>query len=477
MYLSELFFIIFLKILIINYLSKPIIQLIGLLDSKTIFSMKKIILLLLILRGAISVDAQCISGNCDNGTGTAIIQKKGGIRFSGQFLNRKPHGQGTAEYPDGTRYEGAWLNGTMEGIGTLVLNDGTVLSGVWRNSRFLGNDPALSREDILATANSSHENIKIINPPQYRISEDGFTSTPTPIKIAEMPLENVVGRADAFVENADLHTQASNMQIVNSAGNNSLPPISKVWALAVGVSNYDMPNILTLKYPHSDAFRMYAFWKSPEGGSLDDKHSQVLVNDQATKKGIIDSMRQMFMQASEHDLVTFFYSGHGLKGAFLPTDYDGSSLRLFHSEVNDLMGACPAKYKLVIADACNSGSYLASKSGSNDVFKSSQQDIQDAFFRELNRSSPGTAFILSSQADEESLEVSTLHQSIFSYFVLRGMKGEANANGDEVVTVQELFDFVYRQVTAYALSLGKIQTPVIKGNYDPNMPVAMVRKN
>ena len=57
------------------------------------------------------------------------------------------------------------------------------------------------------------------------------------------------------------------------------------------------------------------------------------------------------------------------------------------------------------------------------------------------------------------------------------MKGEANMNGDEVITVQELFDYVYRNVTTYAQKLGKTQTPVLKGNFDPNMPVAMVRKN
>ncbi len=438
--------------------------------------MKKLILLLLILRGATSTDAQCISGNCDNGSGIAIIKKKGGIRFTGQFLNRKPHGQGTAEYPDGTRYEGTWLNGTMDGIGTLTLNDGTILSGVWRNSRFLGNDPALTRDGMLASANPTRENAKIMSSTPVRMSEDGLTTILPPTTIVETTKQDIVTRADVFNENSEGHSQTGNFNISNSATNTSPSHISKVWALAVGVSNYDMPNILTLKYPHSDAFRMYAFWKSPEGGSLDDKHSQVLVNDQATKQGIIDSMRQMFRQADENDLVAFFYSGHGLKGAFLPTDYDGANIRLFHSEVNDLMTACPAKYKLVIADACNSGSYLASKSVNNDIFRSSQQDVQDAFFRELNRASPGTAFILSSQADEESLEVSTLHQSIFSYFVLRGMKGEANTNDDEVVTIKELFDYVYRKVTTYALSLGKVQTPVLKGTFDPNMPVAMIRK-
>ena len=436
--------------------------------------MKKLLLLLLVLRGAISADAQCISGNCDNGSGIAIIKKKGGIRFDGQFLNRKPHGKGTATYPDGTRYEGSWLNGTMDGIGTLTLNDGTVLSGVWRNSRYLGNDPGLSGDGLLAS--SSTEDAKII------ISTDDGTiykpvSVESPREIRGTKEERIIIRHDKFIETSSTTSHVGNAQMADSMTLTNPSVVSKVWALAVGVSNYEMPNIMTLKYPHSDAFRMYAFWKSPEGGSLDDKHSQVLVNDQATKQGIIDSMRQMFMQAGENDLVTFFYSGHGLKGAFLPTDYDGSNIRLFHSEVNDVMATCPAKYKLVIADACNSGSYLASKSVNNDVFRNSQQDVQDAFFRELNRASPGTAFILSSQADEESLEVSTLHQSIFSYFVLRGMKGEANTNGDEVVTVQELFDYVYLKVTAYALKLGKVQTPVLKGNYDPNMPVAMVRKS
>ncbi len=437
--------------------------------------MKKLILLLLILRGAIFADAQCISGNCDNGVGTAIIKKKGGIRFTGQFLDRKPHGQGTAEYPDGTRYEGSWLNGRMDGIGTLTLTGNTVLSGVWRNSRFLGNDPALTRETMYTDANASGEKDKIMTSPQRTIPENGVPRVETPTKIEAANRENIPLRADAF-EGTNFSSHTGNAIMTNGASNASLTTISKVWALAVGVSNYDMPSILTLKYPHSDAFRMYAFWKSPEGGSLDDKHSQVLVNDQATKQGILDSMRQMFMQAGENDLVTFFYSGHGLKGAFLPTDYDGSSVRLFHSEVNDVMTACPAKYKLVIADACNSGSYLASKSVNNDVFRSSQQETQDVFFRELNRASPGTAFILSSRADEESLEVSTLHQSIFSFFVVKGMKGEANVNGDEVVTIKELFDYVYREVTTYAFSLGKIQTPVLKGTFDPNMPVAMIRK-
>ncbi|MBL7816269.1 MAG: caspase family protein [Saprospiraceae bacterium] len=424
--------------------------------------MKKLILLLLLLRGVTPSNAQCLSGNCNNGYGSAIFKKKGGVRFTGQFQNRKPHGQGKAVYPDGTRYEGTWFNGTMNGVGTLTLSDGTALSGVWRNSRFLGTDTSFLRENTYAAISSTP------TPPK--------TENITIVESSQPTEKETVTRVDEF--EATTPAQTTSPTVVEILPNNeSSLTLPKVWTLAVGISNYELPSILTLKYPHSDAFRMYAFWKSPEGGSLDDKHSQVLVNDQATKQGILDSMRQMFMQAAPNDLVAFFYSGHGLKGAFLPTDYDGNNVRLFHTEVNDLLSACPAKYKLVIADACNSGSYLAVKSPTKSIFESSsQRDVQDAFFRELNRASAGTAYILSSQADEESLEVSTLHQSIFSYFVLRGMKGEANTNDDEVITIKELFDYVYQKVTTYAKSLGKIQTPVLKGNFDPNMPVAMIRK-
>jgi uncharacterized caspase-like protein len=79
---------------------------------------------------------------------------------------------------------------------------------------------------------------------------------------------------------------------------------------------------------------------------------------------------------------------------------------------------------------------------------------------------------MSSKADETSLESSGLRQGVFSHFLIRGLKGEADANQDKVITVQELFDFIRDKVRAYT---GNRQSPVIKGTYDPKMPVAIVR--
>ncbi|NJN34119.1 MAG: hypothetical protein HC817_07600 [Saprospiraceae bacterium] len=162
-----------------------------------------------------------------------------------------------------------------------------------------------------------------------------------------------------------------------------------------------------------------------------------------------------------------------MRGSFLPSDYDGESVTVQHEEVNQILSNCTAKNKLVIADACHSGSYVASKS-----IESARQALEDGgqLYEELNKTQPGTAYLLSSLADEESLEVSSLQNSVFTYFILRGLKGEANKNNDNIVTIKELFDFVSVNVASYAKSLGKKQTPILKGDFDPEMPVAIVRK-
>ena len=80
---------------------------------------------------------------------------------------------------------------------------------------------------------------------------------------------------------------------------------------------------------------------------------------------------------------------------------------------------------------------------------------------------------MSSKGEELSLEDNGLRQGVFSHYLLKGMKGGADANKDAIITVQELYDYVYRKVRDYT---GNQQSPVLTGNFDKNMPVAIVRK-
>ena len=72
----------------------------------------------------------------------------------------------------------------------------------------------------------------------------------------------------------------------------------KIWAVVVGVARYaHMP---VLKYTDDDAYHIYAFLKSPEGGALPDKQIRLLIDEDATRSNIIRAMRHVFLKADEN---------------------------------------------------------------------------------------------------------------------------------------------------------------------------------
>ncbi|WP_338762372.1 caspase family protein [Bernardetia sp. ABR2-2B] len=246
---------------------------------------------------------------------------------------------------------------------------------------------------------------------------------------------------------------------------NVLASMPRVWAVVVGVASYTaMP---TLRYSDDDAYQMYAFLKSPEGGALSDNQITLLVDENATKSQIINSLNQKFQAASENDLVIFYYAGHGLEGSFIPYDYNGTeSTKLLHKDVQDIFTSCKAKNKLFIADACHSGS-------SSENLRGNVKATMDKYYQALAKTSGGTALMMSSKAEETSLENKTIRQGVFSYYLIRGLKGEADFNADKIVSVRELFDYVQTQTRQYT---NYRQNPELYGLFDPNMPIGAVRK-
>lgn len=364
----------------------------------------------------------CISGDCTNGVGTYIF-KDGAAKYEGQFEEGVASGKGKCTYANGEYYEGFWKNGSFDGLGVLHLSDGKKVAGDWQEGTFLGKADVSSLNDDVATAKP----------------------------------------ADKSPSKTDIFAASDKSKVILSQNFEKEVPDVKVWAVVIGIASYShMP---VLRYTDDDAYRMYAFLKSPEGGALADDQIRVLVDEDATKDKITKTMDEVFGKAGPNDLVMLYFSGHGLKGSFLPIDFDGYNNKLFHEEINDIFKTSPAKYKLCIADACHSGSLFAMKSGT-------VENALASYYKSLAQAEPGTALIMSSKSDETSLESSGLRQGVFSHFLIRGLKGEADQDQNDVVSVQELFDFINENVRSYT---GMRQSPVIKGDYDPVMTVAVKR--
>ena len=239
-------------------------------------------------------------------------------------------------------------------------------------------------------------------------------------------------------------------------------PEVKIWAVVVGIARYE--HMRSLKYSDDDAYRIYAFLKSPEGGALKDEQIRVLIDEDATRLKILQALNEVFLKADDNDVVMLYYSGHGLEGTFIPIDYDGTNNLISHEEIKDLLSRSKAKHKICYFDACYSGSLLAAKGPySNSLL---------FFYDELDRTPGGTAFLMSSKNKEFSLEDGGLRQGIFSHFLIKGLKGQADTDLNKTITIKELFEYVYKNVREYT---GNVQSPMIAGDYDEHMPVGFVR--
>ena len=366
----------------------------------------------------------CISGDCENGRGI-YVYKDAKAKYEGSFKNNFPDGAGTCYYSNGEKYEGEWKAGSFNGMGSLHMLDGTVAYGYWEVGTYMGPDDPR----ITSAVASTKDEIDIINIDAQTNKEE---------KVVEA------------VEEAISEVTPKEAQAV------------KVWAVVIGVSSYShMP---ALKYTDDDAYRMFAFLKSPEGGALKDDQIKILIDEAATKDNIKSTMQQVYAKAGPNDLIMLYFSGHGLKGSFLPIDFDGFNNKLHHDEINEILERSPAKYKLCIADACHSGSLFA--------MRGTVENALSKYYTTLAQAEPGTALIMSSKSDETSLESSGLRQGVFSHFLIRGLKGEADQNKNEVVSIQELYTYIFENVRSYT---GMRQSPVIKGDFDETMTVSVIR--
>jgi uncharacterized caspase-like protein len=239
----------------------------------------------------------------------------------------------------------------------------------------------------------------------------------------------------------------------------------KVWVVVVGVADYR--HIDKLNYTDDDAYRMYAFYKSPEGGSLPDSQIRVLIDEDATRDNVMQALNSVYSRAASNDAIIFFFSGHGARDAFITQEYNRTDNRglLMHSEIQAIFDRSAARYKYIIADACHSGSWA------QKGVKGSATEQQ--YYQAFERSRGGFVLLLSSMGNEYSLESSGFRQGIFSHFLIRGLKGEADANGDNVVSIIELYEFVESRV---AQTTERRQNPVLSGDYKGNPPVSIVHE-
>lgn len=437
--------------------------------------------------------------------GSGIMTYANGDRYEGMWAMSKPEGLGKYFFSNGKRYEGLFQNGRFRGQGTMYYADGHSETGQWLNGEKVPEVAPIAKEEstqvVIETpaehvTNSNNGFDRNCNTQYCDRVNGNYTYSDGSKYYGEFIKGLPDGQGKVYYSNGDVYQGGwknhaphgkgvmnyHNGQIIGAIWEFGRPaqrlsaedekvdfsvPIEhsnevRIWAVVVGVSRYEYMPVLS--YTDDDAYQFYAFLKSPEGGALPDQQVKVLIDEDATRTNVLRTMRETILKADENDVVLFYFSGHGLEGAFLPSDYDGFNRRIAHQEVSDIMKESKARHKLVIADACHSGSLLAAKI-----------PVQDAlvkYYDAFEQSQGGIALMMSSKREEYSLEDAGLRSGVFSHFLIEGLKGKADYDGNKILTIEELFDYVYNRVRGYTAN---VQTPTLSGSFDRSMPVGVIR--
>lgn len=280
--------------------------------------------------------------------------------------------------------------------------------------------------------------------------------------------------------------------------------LPEIWAVIVGVETYQSNNMKSLSYSRNDAWAFKTHLRGVEGGNVPENHIVMLINEKAKKESIIATIREIAMKCDSQDIFYFFFSGHGAVGGFCPFDYmherDTSDNRynrlsskltlVSQPDIKNVLEKSKAKSKLIIADACHSGSF-AEEEKSNGKFAASKGEYDginenyEKYYEEIQASPGGLVYILSSKYNEISRERASMQGGVFTYYLIEGLKGEADGWLEEtemrsdiqndIITCKELFYYIKYNVQQKTNSL---QTPMlIVSKTSPNaaqMPVGIV---
>jgi hypothetical protein len=165
--------------------------------------------------------------------------------------------------------------------------------------------------------------------------------------------------------------------------------------------------------------------------------------------------------------VYVFYSGHGLPSEdgrslfFLPHEANRDLLERTAISQNELVAAIQKsspKSVTMFIDSCYSG-----QSRTGETLLASARPIS-IVAKETSSFPPNFTVISASAPDQISSSSPELKHGIFSYYLMRGMEGEADSNKDGQITVAEMQSYLSEQVPRRAMSMNRTQQPQVVGD-------------
>ena len=249
-------------------------------------------------------------------------------------------------------------------------------------------------------------------------------------------------------------------KVKNSISNNKV-------ALIFGIESYN--NVPDAKFANLDAKYFYEYARNVFG--IRNENIKLLVDDNASLIGSLTALSKWLpgkIRKNQTELIIFF-AGHGLASTdgqelyLLPNDGDADLLvrtGLSRSEIFELITKLKPKSVTMFLDTCYSGvsrdeQMLLASARPLRIIADEKEDIPDNF-----------TIFTASQLKQISSGIEEAKHGIFSYYLMKGLEGNADRNKDKKITNGELLEYMDENVSMKASELGRQQNPSLAG--DPN---------
>ncbi len=261
---------------------------------------------------------------------------------------------------------------------------------------------------------------------------------------------------------------AETVEVISEVSVDDLPAKTKNYkkndnfALVIGIGKYREKIIPSIRYAGRDAEVIAKYLENL--GGIPRSNIKVLTDDTATKSDLVAySEEWLSRRVKKNSTVYIFYAGHGApdprgKEAYI-VPYEGHPdfpsklypLKKMYESLNRL----PAKNVIVMLDSCFSG--VQGRSVTSKGARPISISIENPVLTGGN-----ITVIAGATGNQMSSDYDRVEHGLFTYYLLRGMRGEADKNTNGVVELGELYDYVRTNVSEKAsLELNRDQTPVL----------------
>lgn len=221
--------------------------------------------------------------------------------------------------------------------------------------------------------------------------------------------------------------------------------MSGKYALIIGNTEYSDPGLSQLTAPSKDASDLAQALKDEKIGAFDEVHVLYNEPEHVAREAIDD----FFSNKKPDDLLVFYFSGHGIRdelGALYLAVKNTTRAKLRATGIKsdfirEAMDQSRSKRQVLILDCCNSGAFSQGTKAAAGASIGTATAFEAGYGRIILTASDSTQY-----AWEGDKVIGETDNSLFTHFLVEGLKGEADRNGDGRITVDGLYDYAYEKV-------------------------------